>query len=238
MRRGVMLAAGLGAILSVSAGPALGASRDSASTQAFIHLADGYVKAALGSEGAERAAVNAFVSKVGAACPNSLPATVPGSGTVALAIVRLGEEASIEVELAALGPIKAATGSYTQRFARLRWSNPKIAAANAASERARHAALSLNRPNLCTDIAATVSDKFARVPADVTRFLTQVSDATAPGGNAAPTLETVLDMLKPYTTAAQARSVAHLVAQESSVQQAGETIAGTAYTRLITTLTT
>jgi hypothetical protein len=209
--RAFILAVVLG--LGVAPAGALAASRDAASTNAYLAAAASDLSAAVASMHTTiQASIDALNSRYASECPRVGAGSPQDEEADAMTFEVAGALWSTAYHADA-----RIVESFVNAVAPLRWSNPKITRDAHAYAASFHELAVLPLPNMCAEIRAWSADGFKAIPAATTQFVRHLESIN---GQALP-----LALLAPYEGPAQ-RALATRVAHLESQFDAMETMLG------------
>jgi len=199
----------VGLVLVMSAAPASAESVDRTSSRVFLSDAIALDRTLIIHRTERQAAANAFVNQIAPTCPDALvnDPIVGGTQAQGRTFETLDLEANIELNLAALDPVRSRATALVHELANLRWSRPKISRAVAAYRAALSAVLALEPPNFCADASASAANQFASAPSEASQFVQgfMAVPRSAHGG-----LVQIAEMMRPLLATNQQTSLTRL----------------------------
>ena len=222
------------ALVALAAPLANASTMDVASTHAFIVAAVRDTRAVVARYGRERASMNAAIEHVAATCPAVLSrAAQYGTAAQQDSWGQLVQEASFDLILAQIAPIRGVVTVSTRTLARLHWTAPPINRAVATFVRESRATLALRAPDLCEDARASAAAGFSSVPASTTAFLRSARVAVP---DMAPTGGDLIRMMHAYLTPGDRRAIRQLDGLDARLNRLVGTFEPGAYVRMVDAL--
>jgi hypothetical protein len=207
---------------------------DFASTHMFIVLALQNSRATVGAFSREKASADATISRVSSTCPGVLSRSAR-TGTTAQqrSWSNLTEEASLELALAEVAPLRRVIAQSTRTLARLRWSVAGIDRAVRVLVRQTRATLALRPPDLCGDASASAATGFVSVPRSTVTFLRSSRVAFPHSG---PTYSELVHKMRGFVAADEMSAIKRLHVFNARLNSLNSRFGPDAYVRMIDAL--
>ena len=210
--------------------------RDQTSTARFVAAVDAFYRAELHDVGRVRTAQNAFISGISSGCHGTLPATdsqlTVAQGQVYVTVLT---EAGADLELQSVPARAAALRAQDRVFQHLRWSRSSIRRALAAQVRADRSLIAIAPSDLCADVKAATTSKYATLAPATTRLIDSLDRLNSINVDS---LQQLLTLMKPYTAPTERSAIKRLESLQSKVAHDLQVLNSASASRLAAALTT
>jgi hypothetical protein len=223
------------AVLTVLAFPAAAnaGSRDVTSTARFLTAESRVEHTVIARRGMVKAAADALIEDVESACPSAVPASLEtGSNAQRHTWTAFVNEASYELAVAELSPIRTAVGLELARIAPLRWTSAKLNRRVASYVRGGRRALALHPPDLCQQARAAARLGFTVIPPQ-----TQAFDERFQSTQTEPSALDLAQQMKPLATPGELTAIESLDHLQARVDRLLTGFATQAFEQLTRALT-